>query len=90
MALLPEWAVWSKMKPKGARSLKKIRHARALVASVINDIEADRLELDKAKVLIYAANILGQLIRDADTEAEFESMRKELAELKARIGLKVA
>ena len=78
--------------PKSGRQLKKIAHARILVAHVLREVEkgGDIADLDRAKVLIMGAQALGKLINDAGTEAELETMRRELAELKAKIGLRVA
>lgn len=72
------------------RALKKSSDARMLVAAVLRAVEGggDKGELDRAKVLIYGAKILGELINASEMEEEMAEMRKELTELKSKIGLR--
>lgn len=72
------------------RPLKKISHARILVATILRKVEKNEMALDKAQLMIYGSKVLGQLINDAMREEEFEAMKRELSEIKKQIGLKVA
>lgn len=65
------------------RKLDNQEDCRRLLAFVIREVEADKMEIPKAKLLIYAASTLSSVLSEHDVE-------QRLAELETRFGKKRA
>ena len=56
------------------RRLKSAEDVRRALAWLWRQVESDRIDEKKARVMIYAASTLAVLIRDTDLEARLEAL----------------
>ncbi len=56
------------------RRLRTIVNVRSFVAHVLRELEADRMDADKARALLFGAKILADLIKDGDLEERIAAL----------------
>jgi len=62
------------------RRLKNQENCRQAIAWVFRELEKDRMEAGKARVLIYAALSISGILADHDIETRIELLERRVAE----------
>jgi len=67
-------------RPTRRRNLKTQLDCRRALAWVFNELEASRLETNRARVMTYVLQNLSSILERSEIEAELEIIRRTLAD----------
>jgi hypothetical protein len=74
--------VYQATEPKGAgamrTSLKTSTDVLRLLGKVVRQLEADEIDANKARAIIYAASTAGQLIKAVDLEQRIDDLEQSI------------
>jgi hypothetical protein len=62
--------------PRKRRRLKSVANVRIFVADVLRQLEAEALEIDRARVMLYGAQILSSIIKDSEFEQRIVALEE--------------
>ena len=63
-----------KLGKKRGRRLHNIHNVKSCLADVIRELEADRMEVQKARAMVYALSTLASVIQGSDLEQRIAAL----------------